>query len=202
VTWPVALDNDYGTWSAYSNEYWPADYLVDKSGHVRAVHFGEGDYSGTEKDIRTLLGVTGAAAAVPNQTPTEPLTPETYLGPERLDTSRYVGSPLVKGKAADYTLAASVPTSSISYGGEWTLNGQIATAGIGAQLRLRFQAEKVYIVLGGHGTVGVDLDGKPLPAIDVNADRLYTVLSSNTERNGLLQFSFSPGVRAYSFTFG
>jgi cytochrome c biogenesis protein CcdA/thiol-disulfide isomerase/thioredoxin len=202
VTWPVALDNDYGTWSAYSNEYWPADYLVDKSGHVRAVHFGEGDYSGTEKDIRNLLGVTGAAAAVPNQTPTEPLTPETYLGPERLDTSRYVGSPLVKGKAADYTLAASVPTSSISYGGEWTLNGQIATAGIGAQLRLRFQAEKVYIVLGGHGTVGVDLNGKPLPAIDVNADRLYTVVSSNTEQNGLLQFSFSPGVRAYSFTFG
>jgi hypothetical protein len=95
-----------------------------------------------------------------------------------------------------------VPTSSISYGGEWTLDGQIATAGIGAQLRLRFEAEKVYIVLGGHGTVGVDLNGKPLPAIDVNADRLYTVLSSNTERNGLLQFSFSPGVRAYSFTFG
>jgi cytochrome c biogenesis protein CcdA/thiol-disulfide isomerase/thioredoxin len=202
VTWPVALDNDYGTWSAYSNEYWPADYLVDKSGHVRAVHFGEGDYSGTEKDIRNLLGVKGAAAAVPNTTPTEPLTPETYLGPERLDTSRYVGSPLVKGKAADYRLAASVPTSSISYGGEWTLDGQIATAGIGAQLRLRFQAEKVYIVLGGHGTVGVDLDGKPLPPIDVNADRLYTVLSSSTEQNGLLQFSFSPGVRAYSFTFG
>jgi cytochrome c biogenesis protein CcdA/thiol-disulfide isomerase/thioredoxin len=202
VTWPVALDNDYGTWSAYSNEYWPADYLVDKSGHVRAVHFGEGDYSGTEKDIRDLLGVDSAAAAVPNTTPTEPLTPETYLGPERLDPRRYVGSPLVKGKAAEYTLASSVPTSSISYGGEWTLDGQIATAGLGAQLRLRFEAEDVYIVLGGHGTVEVELNGKPLPPIDVNADRLYTVLSSKAERNGLLQFSFSPGVRAYSFTFG
>jgi len=49
VMWPVALDNDYGTWSAYSNQYWPAEYLIDKSGRVRHYHFGEGDYGGTEQ---------------------------------------------------------------------------------------------------------------------------------------------------------
>ncbi|MGZ4384901.1 MAG: cytochrome c biogenesis protein DipZ, partial [Gaiellaceae bacterium] len=163
---------------------------------------GEGDYSGTERDIRTLLGVRAAAAARPNTTPIEAMTPETYLGPQRLERSRYVGSNLVTGKAAEYTLAASVPENAISYGGEWTLAGQIATAGLGARLRLHFRAKDVYIVLGGRGRVTVELDGKPLTTLAVNADRLYTAFTSRTSRDGLLQFSFTPGVRAYSFTFG
>ena len=202
VTWPVALDNAYGTWNAYGNQYWPADYLVDKHGDVRAVHFGEGDYSGTEQDIRTLLGVRAVAAARPNATPTEATTPETYLGPERLDATRYAGSPVAPGKSKLYMAANLVPQDAISYGGEWDLAGQIATAGIGAQLLLHFQAKDVYIVLGGTGRVTARLGGKPLPTIDVDADRLYTVLSSRTARNGLLRLGFTPGVRAYSFTFG
>ena len=55
VTWPVALDNDFGTWNAYSNEYWPAEYLIDRSGRLRHVHFGESDYDGSEREIRSLL---------------------------------------------------------------------------------------------------------------------------------------------------
>jgi cytochrome c biogenesis protein CcdA/thiol-disulfide isomerase/thioredoxin len=202
VTWPVALDNSYGTWSAYANEYWPADYLLDKEGDVRAVSYGEGDYTKTENEIRELLGVKNMPSAVPNMTPTEAMTPETYLGPQRLDPSRYVGSPLVKGKAAEYTLAAAVPASAISYGGEWTLAGQIATAGLAAQLELHYEAKDVYIVLGGKGKVKVALDGKPLTTLEVDSPRLYTVVSSRATRDGLLRFSFTPGVRAYSFTFG
>ena len=202
VTWPVALDNAYGTWNAYGNQYWPADYLVDKLGHVRAVHFGEGDYSGTERDIRTLLGVRGVAAARPDATPTEATTPETYLGPQRLDRGRYAGSSIAAGKSKLYTAATVLPQDWISYGGEWTLAGQIATAGIGAQLLLRFHAKDVYIVLGGKGRVTARLAGKPLAPIDVDADRLYTVFSSRTAREGVLRLGFTPGVRAYSFTFG
>jgi Thioredoxin like C-terminal domain len=166
------------------------------------VHFGEGDYSGTEQDIRTLLGVRTVAAAPPNMTPTEATTPETYLGPERLDPTRYAGSAIARGKSKLYTAATVVPQDAISYGGEWELAGQIATAGIGAQLLLHFQAKDVYIVLGGKGRVTARLGGKPLPTIDVDADRLYTVLSSRSARNGVLQLGFTPGVRAYSFTFG
>ena len=202
VTWPVALDNAYATWTAYGNQYWPADYLVDKRGDVRAVHFGEGDYSGTEQDIRTLLGVRAVAAARPNTTPTEAMTPETYLGPQRLDRSRYAGSSIAVGKSKLYTAVTVVPQDAISYGGEWTLAGQTATAGMGAQLLLRFQAKDVYIVLGGKGRVTARLDGKPLAPIAVTADRLYTVLSSPTRRDGVLRLGFTPGVRAYSFTFG
>jgi cytochrome c biogenesis protein CcdA/thiol-disulfide isomerase/thioredoxin len=202
VTWPVALDNDYSTWTAYSNQYWPADYLVDKTGQVRSVHFGEGGYAETEAEIRALLGIKGAAASVPNRTPTEATTPETYLGPDRIDPNLYVGSPIVKGKAAEYKLAAEVPADSISFGGQWTLSGQTARAGAGARLELRFQARDVYIVLGGKGRVTTLLDGKPLGAFEVNSDRLYTVLSSKDTRDGLLELSFSPGVEAFSFTFG
>ena len=57
VRYPVVQDNDYGIWNAYANQYWPAEYLIDKQGHVRHAHFGEGEYGATEKLIRELLGV-------------------------------------------------------------------------------------------------------------------------------------------------
>jgi cytochrome c biogenesis protein CcdA/thiol-disulfide isomerase/thioredoxin len=202
VTWPVALDNNYSTWSAYSNQYWPADYLVDKTGQIRSVHFGEGDYAKTEADIRALLGISGAAASIPDVTPTGATTPETYLGPDRIDPGRYVGSPVARGKAAEYKLATTVPPDSISFGGHWALSGQTARAGAGARLTLHFQARDVYIVLGGRGRVTTLLNGRPLGSIGVKSDRLYTVLQSSKPRDGLLELRFSPGVEAFSFTFG
>jgi cytochrome c biogenesis protein CcdA/thiol-disulfide isomerase/thioredoxin len=202
VTWPVALDNDYDTWTAWSNQYWPADYLVDQRGEVRAYSFGEGDYGKTEGDIRQLLGIKGPMTDVGNLTPTELLTPETYLGPERFDASRYVGTPPVPGRAADYRLARSVPQNDISYGGTWTLSGQTATAGRGARLDLHYHAKNVYFVLSGHGRIAVRRGGKRLPPVDVDGAKLYTVLSSGRTTDAVLRFSFSPGIRAYSFTFG
>ena len=55
LRYPVALDNDYGTWKAYGNNYWPAHYLIDQAGRVREIHIGEGDYDRTERSIRLLL---------------------------------------------------------------------------------------------------------------------------------------------------
>jgi cytochrome c biogenesis protein CcdA/thiol-disulfide isomerase/thioredoxin len=202
VTWPVALDNTYTTWSEYSNQYWPADYLVDRKGDVRAVHFGEGDYMTTEDQIRALLGAGGPLTSVQDTEPTGAMTPETYLGPQRLDQTRYVGTKLVVGKAADYVEATSVPQNFISYGGEWTLSGQTATAGLGATLALHFHAKKVYIVLTGRGTVAATLGARRVQTLKVDSSRLYTVLTSPTTRDGVLRFRFTPGVRAYSFTFG
>jgi cytochrome c biogenesis protein CcdA/thiol-disulfide isomerase/thioredoxin len=201
VSWPVALDNGYATWNAYSNQYWPADYLVDRTGHVRAVHFGEGDYPATEREIRSLLGAAGPTTSVPDDQPNGFMTPETYLGPERLDPSRYVGSQLVRGTAA-YSEAASIPPDAISLGGTWTLAGETATAGPGARLGLHFRAKDVYIVLTGKGRVAATLDGRPLTTLHVGAARLYTLRTSRTWAGGVLQLRFTPGVVAYSFTFG
>ena len=202
VTWPVALDNDFVTWTAYGNQYWPADYLVDRNGRVRDIGFGEGGYADTEAAIRKLLGVAGPMTEVSNRTPTDRLTPETYLGASKLDLTRYAGSRPVPGRESSYRLAASVPEDAISFGGRWTLAGQAATAGSGARLRLHFRARDVFVVLGGRGRVTVKLRGHPPQTFDVNADRLYTVLSSRPIADTTVELAFTPGVRAYSFTFG
>jgi cytochrome c biogenesis protein CcdA/thiol-disulfide isomerase/thioredoxin len=205
VTWPVALDNDYGTWNAYSNEYWPAEYLIDRTGRVRRIHFGEGEYGETERAIRVLLAQGGVhvprrTATVADATPTEATTPETYLGYVRLE--RYAGSPIRENRAARYELPATLSQSELAYGGEWRIGGERAVAVADASLRLRFVARDVYVVLGGKGRVHVLVDGKPARSIGVTADQLYTVFSSPTRRDALLELRFSPGVNAYSFTFG
>jgi cytochrome c biogenesis protein CcdA/thiol-disulfide isomerase/thioredoxin len=201
VTWPVVQDNRYKTWDNYANQYWPAEYLIDRSGHVRHTHFGEGEYDKTEALIRTLLGARGRTARhVADATPTGLLTPETYLGYARLD--RYVGSKLVPDVPATYTFASSVPENEVSYAGNWRVHSDEIVAGRGARLRLSFSARNVYIVLGGRGTVHALINGKPATTIKVDAQRLYTVRASNRSINALLELGFSPGIQAYSFTFG
>ncbi len=203
VTWPVALDNSYATWTAYGNQYWPADYLIDKSGRIRDYHFGEGAYGQTEQAIRSLLGEAGAstqAAPVPDKTPTEIQTPESYLGTARL--ARYVGSPIHPNVSANYTFASTLPQNDLTYAGNWTIGPQQIVAGLGARIRLHFVAQYVYVVLAGKGTVQTLLNDKPARTIRVNSDRLYTLVSGSAARDAQLELRFSPGVDAYAFTFG
>jgi len=201
VTWPVVQDNRYKTWDNFANQYWPAEYLIDRAGHVRHTHFGEGEYGQTEALIRTLLGAHGRTARhVADATPSGLLTPETYLGYARLNT--YVGSKLVQDVTAPYTFAKRVPQNELSYGGDWRGKSDRIVAGMNARLRLNFTASNVYIVLGGRGTVHALIDGKPTRAIKVDAQRLYTVLTSKRSTDGLLELRFSRGIQAYSFTFG
>ena len=108
IHYPVVQDNAYGTWNAYGNQYWPAEYLIDRNGHVRHYHFGESSYDETESLIRRLLDAKGPMATqLPDMTPTEPSTPESYLGYSRLE--RYTGSPLHKNRAATYVFPVRRP---------------------------------------------------------------------------------------------
>jgi cytochrome c biogenesis protein CcdA len=203
VRYPVAIDNEYGTWNVYGNQYWPAEYLIDRSGHLRRAHFGEGDYDGSEQAIRTLLGEKPGSPAsdrLRDQTPTGPLTPETYLGYERID--RFTGSKLYPDKEARYTLPPALGKDDFGYGGRWTVRAQRIVAGKDARLELRFYARKVYLVLGGRGTVQVLVDGKPRTVVHVTSDRLYTLVDRDTIDDATLELRFSPGVSAYAFTFG
>src|SRR6266540_1141218 len=159
VRYPVVQDNDYAIWEAYANQYWPAEYLIDRSGHVRHAHFGEGEYDKTEKLIRNLLGVDrGSMTRVRDRTPEGMLTPESYVGYDRAD--RFVGDRLQAGRPAAYHFPATLPLHDLAFGGLWTVLGERAVAGLGAGLRVHFQASKVYLVLGGHGRVNVLVDGK------------------------------------------
>lgn len=201
IDYPVVQDNDYKTWDNYANQYWPAEYLIDRQGRVRHTHFGEGEYGQTESLIRRLLDAKGAhARRVPDTTPTGPMTPESYLGYARL--ANYIGRSPQPETFATYTFPKSLPEGSLAYSGRWRVGAQAITAGTNARLRLHFQAHDVYIVMGGHGTVQSLVDGKPTGTIRVDAQRLYTVRASKSYADATLELRFTPGVQAYSFTFG
>jgi cytochrome c biogenesis protein CcdA/thiol-disulfide isomerase/thioredoxin len=207
VRYPVAIDDDYATWDAYDNEYWPADYLIDAQGNVRHVHFGEGDYGGTEQLIRDLLLAAHPGLAlpratdIPDQTPTGEMSPETYVGYERLQY--LVPGNVVENAPALYHFPKSLPLGGMGLSGTWTDHAQEATAGAGAQLELGFLAHDVYLVLGGSGTLSVSVSGHQTQTIDVSGiPRLYTLFHAGSATTGTLLLRASPGVQAYDFTFG
>ena len=201
VRYPVALDNDFATWNAFHNQYWPADFLLDRSGRIREYHVGEGGYAETERKIRSLLG-----AALPkaldqrDRTPTGLRTPETYLGYARI--GNYVGSPVHPDEAGRYRFLPSLPPDTFQYSGMWRVESERILAGRNAHLRLHFTARDVYLVLTGRGDVHVKLDGRALPTVHVTADKLYTLVHQKRSRDGVLELSFTPGLSAYAFTFG
>jgi cytochrome c biogenesis protein CcdA/thiol-disulfide isomerase/thioredoxin len=208
VRYPVAVDDDYATWNAYDNEYWPAEYLIDAKGDVRHVSFGEGDYATTEKLIRQLLldaspGVRlPAATDVPNLTPSGELSPETYVGYQQL---QYLDplSAVAEDSPAHYQFPATLPPGYMGLSGTWTIHAEEATAGGGAQLELSFLAKDVYLVMGGSGTVDVSINGHHTQTIAVSGiPRLYTLDQTGPTQLGHLQLQVSPGVQAYDFTFG
>jgi cytochrome c biogenesis protein CcdA/thiol-disulfide isomerase/thioredoxin len=203
VKYPVAIDNKYATWNAYGNQYWPAEYLIDARGHVREAKFGEGEYSKTEDAIRSLLAERDATLPKPvhlgDDTPDYPLTPESYLGTNRLD--RYAGSPIKEGMAK-YELPFVIEQSQLAYGGYWDVQGERIIAGQDARLALHFYARKVHLVLGGTGYVDVFLNGKHVGRVHVTEDRLYTLLDQGKGKDGRLDLRFTPGLAAYAFTFG
>jgi cytochrome c biogenesis protein CcdA/thiol-disulfide isomerase/thioredoxin len=204
VRYPVGLDNEYGTWNAYTNQYWPAKYLIDRRGHVRFAHFGEGEYGKTEQLIRRLLAEKDvrlpAAVKKPDRTPHELVTPESYLGYKRLD--RYAGSPVQEGRVARYSFPRLLAQNELAYAGSWRVEPERIVAGRGARLRLHFHASRVYLVLTGTGRVEKLFDGRPLGSIRVDGDRLYTMLDSPHLLDGVLELRFTPGLGAYAFTFG
>jgi cytochrome c biogenesis protein CcdA/thiol-disulfide isomerase/thioredoxin len=206
VDYPVAIDSNYGTWNAYGNEYWPAEYLIDPTGEVRAYDFGEGGYSTMESDIRSLLRGNGAqdlpsSTDVANKTPTQQLSPESYLGYGEMQYD--VGTPVDPNQAAVYHAPNPLPSGSFAFNGTWTDHVEEATSGQDASIDLNFTADDVYLVMGGQGTVQVSFDGQPVTTLQVSGvPGLYTLFSHQSLQRGILTVAFSPGVQAYDFTFG
>ncbi len=209
VDYPVAVDDNYGTWNAYGNQYWPADYLVDANGVVRHEEFGEGNYGLTENLIRGLLVAAHPGlklpprTSVPNLTPTLPTNPESYVGYERLQYLDDAKAPSPNLPTAFHFPSYLAPDY-FSFSGLWTDHAEEATAGTQAKLELSFQDEDVYLVMGGSGTVSV-ADGNGLAPTTIHVagvPKLYTVFHSKTTSAGTLVMKFTPGVEAYDFTFG
>ncbi len=203
IHYPVALDNDFVTWTNYGNQYWPAKYLIDRSGRVRYYHFGEGEYEETERQIRRYLGsgVEGEVSKLADRTPSGPLTPESYLGFERL--ARFVGSRVVANREAAYRFPRSLGPDQLAYEGRLVVEPERIVARRGARLRIQFTGREVNLVLGGTGKVEVLLDGRPSSTVAIGGEpRLYRLVEVPKLREGLLELRFTPGLSAYAFTFG
>ncbi|MDX6581708.1 MAG: hypothetical protein QOI10_892 [Solirubrobacterales bacterium] len=221
ITYPVAQDNELGTWNAYANQYWPADYLIDAKGDVRMVHFGEGGYAEAEKRIRELLAEAGSApgggrAKVSAQKADPGLaTPETYLGAAR--AQGVAGDPLRPGTSTYRALPPrQLGLNGLSYGGRWTIGAEAATAAGDSSLELSFKARRVFLVLGSPGQardLRVELDGRPIPAslsgddvkgsaATITSQRLYRLVDLPRAESHILTLKFAPGISGYAFTFG
>jgi len=205
LTFPVALDNSYGTWNAYDNQSWPAAYLVDATGQIRHISIGEGDYAGEEQLIRQLLsaahpGITlPPATDVPDTTPNDPAqSPETYLGIDRMQY--FLGGPTYQ--TGQFTFPASLLPGSFALAGAWTIGKESITAGKNAAIRLDFHADAVYLDVGGTGTLTVSSGGtnKVIPVS--GAPDIYTVATQQPAKDATVTIGLSPGLAAYSFTFG
>jgi cytochrome c biogenesis protein CcdA/thiol-disulfide isomerase/thioredoxin len=220
LRYPVVQDNVYGTWNAYQNEYWPAEYLIDAKGQVRHTQFGEGDYKPDEAAVRELLYEAGARRLPPPMTATAIMpssqlaTPETYLDPQR---AHGFAQPLKLGTHF-YPGVRDPYVNEFGLHGTWKITSQSATpVGGGASISGQFQAARVYLVLtsadGTPRTVRVLLDGRPISATAAGADvtdgavtvrgqRLYSLVSLPGAQRRTFTVEIPPGVSAYDFTFG
>ena len=214
---PVAIDNDYAIWGAFSNRYWPALYFVDAEGRTRHHHFGEGEYESSERVLQELLQEAGAQDVGPELTTVAGegveaapdwgavRSPETYLG---------VGAP------RDLAVEA-LRLNDWALSGDWNVAHQAAML-IGAEGRIayRFHARDVHLVMGPaergtsvpfrvlvdgqapEGDHGVDVEegggGK------VTQQRLHQLVrQQGPVRERTFEITFlAPGVEAYAFTFG
>jgi len=220
IKYPVALDNDFVTWRAYENRFWPAKYLIDKDGQVRYTHFGEGDYAETEETIQALLKESG-------QTVTDKIeadhsinssvrgqTPETYLGYERAERFANANQ-FVASKPVSYTLANTLKDNEWSLGGQWQINKESSQSlSNESRLSFNFSGKEVYLVMSGppSALVGVSVDGQSSPGgadvneknqVIINGARLYKIVNLDKYITGKkLTLTFPTGVTINAFTFG
>lgn len=223
LRYPVAQDNAYGTWDAYGNQYWPAEYLSDARGEVRHTQFGEGDYKQSEAAVRALLLEAGARTLPPPLTARAEVpsaaeaTPETYLGAAH-HGERFVPGPPGRGTRAYPGPGGSLPLSAFALSGRWRVSDEAATAaGPAAGIDVEFQAQKVYLVLSSAGgrprALRVLVDGRPARSGTAGADapagrarvteqRLYELVALRTPGRHRLTLKVPVGVSGYAFTFG
>ncbi|MDE2079044.1 MAG: cytochrome c biogenesis protein DipZ [Patescibacteria group bacterium] len=225
ITYPVVLDNEYQTWNAYRNEYWPHEYLIDMDGYIVHDHIGEGGYTETEQAIQAALAEraarmkTGAAVATSTVAIAPPdlseiQSPETYFGAAR---NVYLANGM-EGQSGSQTLTIPDTTSgnALYLGGTWNFTEQYASAGMGATVSYTYHAKDVYFVASGafSGTrIEVMQDGKLLGSaagsdvvngvLIVTGSRLYHVIANPSGGTHTLELHVrSPGLEAYTFTFG
>ncbi|TDV35286.1 cytochrome c biogenesis protein DipZ [Actinophytocola oryzae] len=208
ITYPVALDNNLGTWTNYRNRYWPAHYLIDAKGTVRHIRFGEGNYDVTEKLVRELLRDANPKVSLPRPTDTADDTPntaditqETYLGSTK--RVNYAGQGTYTAGDRTFTFPGKQPENTFALDGAWTLSSQnITPTGEPGRIRLNYRANQVRMVLSGNGTVTYRTGDRTRTINVTGTPNSYELVSTGKNQTGTVTVTLSKGVQAYSFTFG
>lgn len=217
LTYPIVQDNDFATWRAYNNSYWPAKYFIDKEGYIRYSHFGEGEYDESEKVIQELLkeaGATDIPSEVNNPTyQIQAKTPELYLGYGRIEYFASIET-IKKDVTATYTAPQNLRDNEFAYSGSWNVMEEYANPKRGAKLYLNFDAQEVFLVMrtkGNPAKVKVFLDNKMQDygedvingVVTVDQDKLYKIIKLPLpgKHNLLLEFEDN-NAEVFAFTFG
>jgi hypothetical protein len=232
ITYPVATDNDYAVWLAFSNHYWPALYFADAQGRIRHHHFGEGAYGQSEMVIQQLLADAGATGAgmdlvTPDADGLEVpadwaslQSPENYTGYERTENFASPGGP-VPDQPHVYAIPAELGLNQWALAGDWTMGGEAATLNAASgRIACRFHARDVNLVMGPATPATpvrfrVFIDGQPpgtAHGSDTDSDgdgtltqqRVYQLIRQPGPITGrTFEITFpDPGAQAYCFTFG
>lgn len=231
VTYPIAIDNNFGIWQAFNNQYWPAHYFIDANGHIRYMHFGEGNYADSERVIQELLRQAGAQnvndklanvagkGVEQSASGIYDISPETYLGYQRAEN--FASGRLNNDEVADYRPPMALPLNAWGLEGRWNVGAEhITLSGEKGRIVYQFRARDVHLVLGptqkGKSVrFRVALDGQAPGAMhgsDIAADgsgtvtdqRLYQLIRQKDgtgEHTVSIEFE-QPGAAAYAFTFG
>ncbi len=229
IQYPVVLDSDYGTWTAYGNLYWPHEYLIDMAGYIVHDQIGEGNYSETEGEIQRLIAerdqILGLQpAAMPTSTVFVPqsvisgglMSSETYFGSER---NEYLANG-TQGVVGNQTLTIPMimGLNKLYLGGSWYFDNQYASNNAtSATVVYKYTAGKVYFVAAAPQGVTVEVlqDGKPVTSaaagsdvqngkVFIQASRLYNLIN-NPDGSGTHTLELiidAPGLEAFTFTFG
>lgn len=230
IPYPVALDANMESWSAYENRYWPRHYLIDREGYSRYDHIGEGEYQKTEEWIQKLLAEANARKRLiplpmTGKTPgvdfSQIETPEIYCGFQRLGNFASVRE-VRRDEGQEYRVPAKLAPSTFALEGVWRFEPErVVLTGERGKITVRYVANKANIVLEAPMAMYADvfLDGKPLTEknkgvdVEIRGDRsvariaearLYNFVAMGDEYGDhTLEVSLpSTGVRAYAFTFG
>jgi thiol-disulfide isomerase/thioredoxin len=232
IEYPIAQDNDKGTWQAYENRYWPRKYLVDNEGYVRYDHIGEGSYAETEKVIQSLLSERAAymgANVTFDQSTSSPDnaqsvnfgridTPELYFGYQFARAP--LGNPegFKPDQTVAYTIAedATIASNRIYLDGEWKNNADhMELQGESGRIVLSYSAKAINIVAGGSGELRISEDGSDLigssrgqdvaedGAVAVDGQKLYNLaMHEEYGRHQIVIDVSGKGFEIYTFTFG
>ena len=204
INYAVAQDNDLKTWNVFHNEYWPEEYLIDRSGKIVYTHVGEGNYDETENAIRKVLDAGPAVGPEKGVDLSKIGSPEMYFGLDRVEALASPEPP--RAGTHVYTASADLKLNRFALVGAWTLTGETAIlAKDGGEIHLHCRSGKVFMVANSKApaTLLVTVDGKAQPMVTVRESRLYTLFESTDYRDHIVNITIpQAGFSAFTFTFG